>query len=84
MHSPLHLKTKYDQFTTPNSKNNNNNNNNNKSLPAYFVLENMHHHFVTDETDLKVTGQSSLFVCCLITKPFSFILQNKILLKVVI
>ena len=31
-------------------------------------------HFVTDETDLKVTGQSLFFVCCLITKLFLFIL----------
>ena len=63
MHCPLHL-TKYDHFTTPNSKNNNNS----KSLPAYFVLENNYasiDHFVTDETDLKVTGQSLFFVCCL-------------------
>ena len=37
MHSRLHL-TKYNHFTNPNYKNNKNS----KSLPVYFVLENMH------------------------------------------
>ena len=71
MHCPLHL-TKYNHFTNPNSKNNNNS----KSLPVYIVFAKYASidHFVTDETDLKVTGQSLFFVCCLITKLFLFIL----------